>query len=94
MFTKSNSYDIELDMTNDILDANLVMDTNGWNPCFDDLYSPIKTHPSNFKASKIEKSKNGNAFKEKYLKPFFEDFELKDESFDLVDPVYQDLPNT
>jgi hypothetical protein len=28
------------------------------------------------------------------LKPFFEDCELKNESFNLVDPVYQDLPNT
>jgi hypothetical protein len=89
-----NSDDIELDMANDILDANPMMDTNGRNPCFEDLYSPIKTHPSNFIAPKIEKSKNGNAFKEKYLKPFFENCERKNESFNLVDPVYQDLPNT
>jgi hypothetical protein len=89
-----NSDDIELDMAIDILDDNPVMDTNGWNPCFENLYSPIKTHPSNFIASKIEKSKNGNAFKEKYLKSVFEDFELKNESFDLMDPVYKDLPNT
>jgi len=88
-----NSDDIELDMANDILDANLVMDTNGWSSCFEDLYNPIKTHPSNFKAPKIEKPKNSNVFKEKYLKPCFEDFELKYESFDLVDPFYQDLIN-
>jgi hypothetical protein len=89
-----NNDDIELDRANDILDVNPVMDINGWNPCFEDLYNPIKTHPSNFKAPKIEKPKTGNAFKEKYLKSFFEDFELKDESFDLVNPVYQDLLNT
>jgi hypothetical protein len=89
-----NSDHIELDMANDILDVNSVMDTNGCNPCLEDLYSPIKTHPSNFIAPKIEKPKNGNTFNEKYLKPFFEDFELKNESFDLVDPVYQDFPNT
>jgi hypothetical protein len=66
-----NSDDIELDMANDILDANQVMDTNRWNPCFEDLYNSIKTHPSNFKAPKIEKPKNGNAFKEKYLETIF-----------------------
>jgi hypothetical protein len=50
-----NSDDIELDMANNILDDNPMMDTNGRNPCFEDLYSPIKTHPFNFIAPKIEK---------------------------------------
>jgi hypothetical protein len=89
-----NSNNIELDIANAVLDANPMMDTKGWNPCFENLYIPIKIHPSSIKAQKIENPKNGNFFKEKYLKPFFEDFELIDESFDLADPVYQDLPNT
>jgi len=71
-----NSDDIDLDITHVILDANLVVDTKGWNPCFEDLYIPIKTHPSSIKAPKIENPKNGNVFKEKYLKPFYEDFGL------------------
>jgi len=83
-----NSDDIELGIANAVLDANLVMDTNGWSPCFEDLYIPIKTLPSSIKAPKIENPKNGNFFKEKYLKPFFEDFELMDESYDLADPIY------
>jgi hypothetical protein len=53
-----------------------------------------KPHTSSIQATKIEKPKNGNLFKEKCLKPFFENFELMDESYDLVDPVYQNLPNT
>jgi len=88
MFTESHSNDIELDIANVVLYANSVMDTNGWNPCFEDLYIPIKTHSFNIKAPKIENPKNGNFFKEKYLKPFFEDFELIDESYDLADPIY------
>jgi hypothetical protein len=91
-----NNDDIELDIANAVLDANPVMDTNGWNPCSEDLYIPIKTHTSSIKVPKIENPKNGNFFKEKYLKPFFffEDFEVIDESYDLVDPDYQDLSNT
>jgi hypothetical protein len=52
-----NSDNIELDIANVVLDANPVMDTNGWNPCFEDLYIPIKTHPSSIKAQKIENPK-------------------------------------
>jgi len=87
-----NSDDIELGIAHAILNANPVMDTNGWNSCFDELYTPFKTHPSSIKVPKIENPKN--FFKEQYLKPFYEDFEPIDECSDLEDPVYQDLPNT
>jgi hypothetical protein len=88
------SDDIELGKTHAILDGDPVMDTNGGNSCFENLYAPIKINPSSVKAPKIEKFKNGNVSKEKYLKPFYEDFELIDESSDLEYPVYWDLPNT
>jgi hypothetical protein len=52
------------------------------------LHAPIKTNTSSVKAPKIENLKNGNVSKEKYLKPFYEDFEPIDESNDLEDPVY------
>jgi hypothetical protein len=89
-----NNDDIELDMANAILDANPLMETNGGRSCFEDLFIPNKPHPSNISAPKIENPKNGNFFKERGMKPFFEEFELKDESYDLMNPVYQDLPNT
>jgi hypothetical protein len=88
------SDDIELEKAHVVLDANPVMDTNGWNSCFENLHAPIKTHPSSVKAPIIESFKNGNVSKEKYLKPFYEDFEPIDGSSDSEDPIYQDLPNT
>lgn len=48
------------------------------------------------RAVEVENPKNGNAFKvnRQRLKPFFENFSHKDESIDLEDHVYQDLPST
>jgi len=88
------SDDIELEKAHVVLDVDPVMDTNGCNSCFEDLHAPIKTHSSSVKAPKIENLKHGNVSKEKYLKPFYEDFEPIDESSNLEDPIYRDLPNT
>jgi hypothetical protein len=88
------SDDIELEKAHVVLDVDPMMDINGCNLCFEDLHAPIKTYSSSVKAPKIENFKNGNVSKEKYLKPFYEDFEPIDESSNLEDPVYQDLPNT
>jgi hypothetical protein len=88
------SDDIELEKAHVVLDVDPVMDTNGCNLCFKDLHAPIKTHSSSVKAPKIENSKIGSVSKEKYLKPFYEDFEPIDESSNLEDPVYWDLRNT
>jgi hypothetical protein len=61
------SDDIELERAHAVLDVDPMMDTSGWNPCFEDLYTPIKTNPSSVKAPKIENFKTGHVFKEKYL---------------------------
>jgi hypothetical protein len=44
---------------------------------------PLKLIHLVSKHKKLKTPKNDNFFKEKYLKPFFEDFELIDESYDL-----------
>jgi hypothetical protein len=82
------SDDIELEKAHAVLDVDPVMDTSRWNLCFENLHAPIKTHPSSVKAPIIVSLQNGNVSKEKYLKPFYADFEPIDGSSDLVDPVY------
>ena len=46
-------------------------------------------------AIEIENPKNGNIFKVngQHLKPFLENFSLEEESINLEDPIYQDLPS-
>ena len=46
-------------------------------------------------AIEIKNPKNGNIFKVngQHLKPFFENFSQEEESINLEDPIYQDLPS-
>ena len=46
-------------------------------------------------AIEIENPNNGNIFKvnRRRLKPFFENFSQEEESINLEDPIYQDLPS-
>ena len=44
---------------------------------------------------KFENPKNGNIFKVngQHLKPFLKNFSQEEESINLEDPIYQDLPS-
>jgi hypothetical protein len=62
-----NNDNIELNMVNDVLDVILVMETNGWRPCFEELPTPSKPLPFIIQAPTLDLKPLSSELKYAYL---------------------------